>query len=153
MCGNSVLKMPTTLDLQCFTTLGRSSCSTLSIVKLHDQITPPPKKPFILSISVCDANSRYRTISGRCNNLANPEWGSTGSTFRRFLPPAYEVCLMSFLPLCVPPAYEVCLMSFLPLCVPQLIQLQSNSRQRKLYFKGHLGLQNCFITEICSWHF
>ena len=26
-------------------------------------------------------------------------------------------------------------------------------RQSKLYFKGHLGLQNCFITDICSWHF
>ena len=27
-----------------------------------------------------------------------------------------------------------------------MIQLQSYRRQRKLYFKGHLGLQNCFIT-------
>ena len=40
-----------------------------------------------------------------------------------------------------------------PYLYPQLIQLQSNSRQRRLYFKGHLGLKNCFITEICSWHF
>ena len=27
-----------------------------------------------------------------------------------------------------------------------MIQLQSYRRQRKLYFKGHLGLQNYFIT-------
>ena len=42
---------------------------------------------------------------------------------------------------------------FCPYVYPQLIQLQSYNRQRKLYFKVHLGLQNCFITEICSWHF
>ena len=34
---------------------------------------------------------------------------------------------------------------FLPLCVPQLILLHSSSRQGKLYFKGHLGLQNVVI--------
>ena len=43
---------------------------------------------------------------------------------------------------------------FLPLSVPlQLIQLQSYKRQRTLYFKRHLGLHNCFITDIFSWHF
>ena len=42
--------------------------------------------------------------------------------------------------------------SFFVFC-PQLIQLQSYRRQRMLYFKGHLGLQNCCITEICSWRF
>ena len=33
-----------------------------------------------------------------------------------------------------------------PYVYPLMIQLQSYRRQRKLYFKGHLGLQNCFIT-------
>ena len=42
---------------------------------------------------------------------------------------------------------------FFPYVYPLMIQLRSYSRQRKLYFKGHLGLQNCFITDVCSWHF
>ena len=42
---------------------------------------------------------------------------------------------------------------FLTLCVPQLIQLLSYRRQRTLYFKGHLGLENWFITDLCSWRF
>lgn len=29
-------------------------------------------------------NQRYRTISGRCNNRANPEWGTPGKTFLPF---------------------------------------------------------------------
>ena len=42
---------------------------------------------------------------------------------------------------------------FCPCVYPLMIQLQSYKRQRTLYFKGHLGLQNCFITDICSWQF
>jgi len=38
----------------------------------------------------CDRVSRYRTVSGRCNNFNNPEWGSSGSTLRRFLPAVYQ---------------------------------------------------------------
>ncbi|QQP53020.1 Uncharacterized protein FKW44_005343, partial [Caligus rogercresseyi] len=38
----------------------------------------------------CDQDSRYRTLSGRCNNLHNPEWGSAGSTLTRLLPDAYN---------------------------------------------------------------
>ncbi|XP_040572196.1 salivary peroxidase/catechol oxidase [Lepeophtheirus salmonis] len=38
----------------------------------------------------CDENARYRTISGRCNNIHNSEWGSTGSTFNRLIPDAYQ---------------------------------------------------------------
>ena len=43
--------------------------------------------------------------------------------------------------------------SFLTPSVPHLIQLQSYNMPRKLYFKEHLGLHNCFITEIYSWNF
>ena len=39
--------------------------------------------------SKCDFSARYRTISGRCNNFAHPEWGSAGQTYRRLLPNAY----------------------------------------------------------------
>ena len=42
---------------------------------------------------------------------------------------------------------------FCPCVYPLMIQLQSYERQRNLYFKGHLGLQNWFITGICSWRF
>lgn len=33
--------------------------------------------------------SRYRTLTGMCNNLENPSWGSTRSVMIRFLPPVY----------------------------------------------------------------
>lgn len=33
--------------------------------------------------------SRYRTLTGMCNNLDYPSWGSARSSMVRFLPPAY----------------------------------------------------------------
>ena len=39
----------------------------------------------------CDKDERYRTISGVCNNLRHPEWGSVSQELNRILPPAYEV--------------------------------------------------------------
>ncbi|XP_054720614.1 peroxidase-like [Uloborus diversus] len=33
--------------------------------------------------------SRYRTLSGMCNNLDNPSWGSARSAMIRFIPPSY----------------------------------------------------------------
>ncbi|UYV75021.1 hypothetical protein LAZ67_12002125 [Cordylochernes scorpioides] len=33
--------------------------------------------------------SRYRTLSGMCNNLDNPSWGSARSAMIRFVPPEY----------------------------------------------------------------
>ncbi|GIX91612.1 peroxidase [Caerostris extrusa] len=33
--------------------------------------------------------SRYRTLSGMCNNLDNPSWGSARSAMIRFIPPVY----------------------------------------------------------------
>ncbi|KAM7295326.1 peroxidase [Ixodes scapularis] len=37
----------------------------------------------------CDATYPYRTADGSCNNLANPDWGSTDSCMRRILPADY----------------------------------------------------------------
>ncbi|TRY69075.1 hypothetical protein TCAL_13287 [Tigriopus californicus] len=48
------------------------------------------KTPSSGSLARCDSNARYRTFDGRCNNLANPDWGSAGEPLRRFLPNAYE---------------------------------------------------------------
>lgn len=33
--------------------------------------------------------SKYRTLSGMCNNLEYPSWGSTRSAMLRYLPPDY----------------------------------------------------------------
>ncbi|CAG7726815.1 unnamed protein product [Allacma fusca] len=38
----------------------------------------------------CDAQTQYRTFSGWCNNLRNPTWGKSLTTFDRMLPPAYK---------------------------------------------------------------
>lgn len=38
----------------------------------------------------CNAQSQFRSITGRCNNLRNPNLGKSISTFSRLLPPAYE---------------------------------------------------------------
>ncbi|XP_055851679.1 uncharacterized protein LOC129915962 isoform X2 [Episyrphus balteatus] len=38
----------------------------------------------------CDANTPFRTFTGYCNNLRNPNWGKSLSTFSRLLPAQYE---------------------------------------------------------------
>nr|XP_046911836.1 uncharacterized protein LOC124492873 isoform X1 [Dermatophagoides farinae]XP_046911838.1 uncharacterized protein LOC124492873 isoform X1 [Dermatophagoides farinae] len=38
----------------------------------------------------CDHTSKYRTINGWCNNLHNPEYGTSMRLFNRFLLPVYE---------------------------------------------------------------
>jgi len=38
----------------------------------------------------CDRDDRYRTVSGVCNNLQNPEWGSAFQELMRLIPPAYQ---------------------------------------------------------------
>lgn len=43
----------------------------------------------------CNSNSRFRTIDGTCNNLANPSWGSVGDKFLRLVPADYGDCVSS----------------------------------------------------------
>ncbi|KAL5279193.1 DBLOX family protein [Megaselia abdita] len=38
----------------------------------------------------CDPTSPFRTITGYCNNLRNPSWGKSLSTFSRLLPAQYD---------------------------------------------------------------
>nr|XP_012145980.1 PREDICTED: uncharacterized protein LOC100880086 isoform X3 [Megachile rotundata] len=40
--------------------------------------------------SPCDPTSPFRTLSGHCNNLRNPNLGKSLTTFARLLPPVYE---------------------------------------------------------------
>jgi peroxidase len=42
---------------------------------------------FLLPVK-CEV-SKYRTLTGMCNNLQYPSWGSARSAFVRFLPPNY----------------------------------------------------------------
>ncbi|KAH3858557.1 peroxidasin homolog pxn-2-like [Dreissena polymorpha] len=39
---------------------------------------------------MCNADDRFRSINGTCNNLNNPTWGMAGAAQRRLLPAAYD---------------------------------------------------------------
>lgn len=45
--------------------------------------------PTFLKPVKCEV-SKYRTLSGMCNNLEYPSWGSSRSAMLRFLPPDYS---------------------------------------------------------------
>ena len=38
----------------------------------------------------CDPGNKYRTISGRCNNLQHPEFGASGQPQPRLMPSHYD---------------------------------------------------------------
>ncbi|UYV81041.1 hypothetical protein LAZ67_19002604 [Cordylochernes scorpioides] len=46
--------------------------------------------PSLLRPDVKCEMSRYRTLTGMCNNLEHPSWGSARSVFARYLPPDYS---------------------------------------------------------------
>ncbi|XP_031831512.1 uncharacterized protein LOC116426555 [Nomia melanderi] len=50
----------------------------------HDEVDCP------VDDSPCDPTTPYRTLSGHCNNLRNPNLGKSLTTFARLLPPVYE---------------------------------------------------------------
>ena len=50
----------------------------------HEEIDCPVDE------SPCDPTSPYRTMSGHCNNLRNPNLGKSLTTFARLLPPMYD---------------------------------------------------------------
>lgn len=51
----------------------------------HDQISPFCTR----RDAICDANAKYRTIDGSCNNPTMPLWGRSNRPHRRLLPPQY----------------------------------------------------------------
>ncbi|KAK2581110.1 hypothetical protein KPH14_007930 [Odynerus spinipes] len=50
----------------------------------HEEIECPTDS------SPCDPTTPYRTLTGHCNNLRNPNLGQSLTTFARLLPPIYE---------------------------------------------------------------
>ncbi|XP_048775241.2 uncharacterized protein LOC125679824 [Ostrea edulis] len=53
------------------------------------QSRPRPKCEYKEKIT-CYESSKYRTIDGSCNNLANPYWGKSGTPLIRFVCSAYD---------------------------------------------------------------
>jgi len=56
--------------------------------------TPTPKEACSVTATQiqtnpCDLNSPYQSLTGRCNNVKNPLWGSANSPFIRLVPPQY----------------------------------------------------------------
>ncbi|XP_028027075.1 uncharacterized protein LOC114240650 [Bombyx mandarina] len=56
----------------------------------QDQLGGPTIEPQCDDSGPCDANSPFRTYTGYCNNLRNPNLGKSLTTFARLLPPVYE---------------------------------------------------------------
>ena len=42
------------------------------------------------AVPTCDINAKYRNITGTCNNINNPFWGSANIGMRRYLPAEYD---------------------------------------------------------------
>ncbi|XP_014676574.1 PREDICTED: lactoperoxidase-like, partial [Priapulus caudatus] len=60
-------------------------------LQLPDTIIPPEEDQCVAPLFVsCDYNTKYREVTGRCNNLRNLEMGMCLRPFRRLLEPVYD---------------------------------------------------------------
>lgn len=74
---NLILSLPK-VDLTNIIENHLSSSDFVSLTKCDETIAP------------CDHTSPFRTITGWCNNLKNPQFGKSMRIFDRLLPPIYE---------------------------------------------------------------
>uniref|UniRef100_A0A914XL25 Uncharacterized protein n=1 Tax=Plectus sambesii TaxID=2011161 RepID=A0A914XL25_9BILA len=59
-------------------------------IDVHAVSSDLPDDECVMHLRPCDHSSPYRTLTGWCNNLDHPEFGSAYNTYRRLLPAAYE---------------------------------------------------------------
>jgi len=64
-------------DVNSFLPSSKQGTFGVMLCGVHDEVLP------------CDPKNPYRTYSGWCNNLRNPAWGKSVSTFDRMIPSAY----------------------------------------------------------------
>ncbi|XP_028026294.1 chorion peroxidase-like [Bombyx mandarina] len=77
--------------LNVFAALELKSRQAVSEDELELGATGHTDGPFCPKPPQCpDTQSRYRSIDGECNNLANPTWGAVNTGFERLLPPDYS---------------------------------------------------------------
>ncbi|XP_021203081.2 chorion peroxidase [Bombyx mori] len=77
--------------LNVFAALELKSRQAVSDDELELGATGHTDGPFCPKPPQCpDTQSRYRSIDGECNNLANPTWGAVNTGFERLLPPDYS---------------------------------------------------------------
>lgn len=58
---------------------------------LSGSISPVSLEPQCEDFSApCDPSTPFRALTGHCNNLRNPDWGKSLTTFSRLLPSVYE---------------------------------------------------------------
>lgn len=67
-----------------------SGTSSNNLQSIFDKFKIPNQFCSYLDKPSCDSKSLYRTITGVCNNLEHPYYGSSQTAFSRLLPAAYE---------------------------------------------------------------
>lgn len=71
---------------------GSESVKTLSYRYEKNKMDPAPSAPICDQVNEyisCDEKTRYRTMTGKCNNLKFKWWGSSRSPYNRLLAPIY----------------------------------------------------------------
>lgn len=93
----------TLINIRKHVNAGRKMSSTANITNFdYKELLSPAHLELVAQLSGCMAHrpssnctdmcyhSKYRSITGVCNNLQNPTWGASLTGFRRILKPIYE---------------------------------------------------------------